>query len=448
MFLKISSVSRTNHVDMFTLGVSTARGVDGKIGQFGSGSLMSTLLWLRRFAESPVYMLNGTRVSFESRPERTTEGGVFHRVFQTVKDASGLVDVSSLSVALEHGEIDWIDSAMALREWICNAIDQGTDIVDIVSTVESIPEPGAEPDRVSVYLPMNSEARLYWQSLDSYFLHFTRRENVVAIRKREASPCRLYRKGVYVRTLGIITLYDYNVPIDINECRTGSSDSMTRKLENVLEGFAHNPGREYYDDIFDLICSGADCWEVKNAQCYLYSNWLPTLQGAADRGVRILRDNAKDNERGYRIDSMWYSAMIKLCPALAGYADSFTVENEIELTEAPEALQVLALDCWRFLSRLLPNQAEGKTMPDVFSFVTTNGQMPDNLGHYDSKLNRICIWRDQIASRQTVLEECAHAMSGKADCTRGFQEYLFRLLVESMELIPKRKPRSRKPKAV
>jgi len=45
------------------------------------------------------------------------------------------------------------------------------------------------------------------------------------------------------------------------------------------------------------------------------------------------------------------------------------------------------------------------------------------------------IWRDQVASKQTMLEEMAHAMSGKSDCTRNFQEYLFRLLTECMDLI-------------
>ena len=45
-YLKIVSQSNTNPEDLFTLGVSTSRGTD-KIGQFGSGTLMGVLAWLR-----------------------------------------------------------------------------------------------------------------------------------------------------------------------------------------------------------------------------------------------------------------------------------------------------------------------------------------------------------------------------------------------------------------
>lgn len=424
-FLKITSNSKTNAVDMFTLGVSTARGNESKIGQFGSGSLMSTLLWLRRFGESPVFMLNGARVEFTSRPERTSTGGVFHRVYQTVNGVE-----TPLSVCLEYGEIDWTEYSMALREWICNALDQGADLAECISCVQSIDVDDTES--VSVYVPMNADVRKYWQTIDQYFLHFTGRENEVALLKTEPSVCRLYRKGVFVRELPMQSICDYNLPIEINECRTGSSDSMEYTVKRCLHGEMGEPGEAYFEHVFQHILLRTECWERRSGSSWLYGGWRDYLKGQA---VRLLRENAKENEEGIRIDSTWYSGFIALNKSLAGYGDTFAEENDIVPTPADRALNALADKCWNFLSMLLPESCNDRTKPDVFSFKTSRGQMPSYLGRYDKELNRVFIWHDQRSSMQTVLEEMAHAVSGKEDRSRAFQEYLLRCLAECMAII-------------
>jgi hypothetical protein len=55
-YLKIVSKSITTPEDMFTLGVSTSRGKVDKIGQFGSGSLMGVLAWMREFGDAPKFL--------------------------------------------------------------------------------------------------------------------------------------------------------------------------------------------------------------------------------------------------------------------------------------------------------------------------------------------------------------------------------------------------------
>lgn len=428
-YLKIRSVSQTNPIDMFTLGVSTARGVEGKIGQFGSGSLMATLLWLRKYGVSPVFILNGTRVEFESRPEKTSTGGVFHRVYQTIDGVE-----TPLSVALEYGEIDWTSETMALREWICNALDQGAAIEDTLSKVSSL---DCSPDEVCVFVPMCGDVSKYWQSIDKYFLHYSDRQHQTCIEKPQVSPCRLYRKGVFIRELGVQTLYDYNLDIEINECRTGSSDSMLSKIDDVRDGVGGTP--EYYDAVFNAIIGHIECREVMHTTSWLMSSFRDCAKRQAAAGVRLRRlkesGHVHPDTCGYPIRNEWYSALVNVCPDLCGYPDRFAAENSLVMQDADDTLNALASDCWSFLSSLLPGSTKEKTMPKVYSFVTADGQQPSCMGRYDREQNRVLIWRDCATSRQTMLEEMAHAISGGYDCSRGFQEYLFRCLTEAMLII-------------
>lgn len=429
-YLKITSVSTTNPIDMFTLGVSTARGDANKIGQFGSGSLMSTLLWLRNYGCSPVFILNGTRVEFESRPEKTSTGGVFHRVYMSVDGVE-----TPLSVALEYGELDWTAPEMALREWICNALDQGAAIEDTLSKVATL---DCTPDEVCVFIPMVPDVQKYWQHIDKYFLHYSDRQAQKCIEKPQVSPCRLYRKGVFVRELNVNTLFDYNLSdLPVNECRTGSSDSMLSRIDDVQCG--EGGADSYYDTIFEAIIGHVDCYEVTHTSSWLYSSFRDCLKRQADRGVRVRRLKESgivpDGTTGYPILNAWYSAFTNHCPALCGYPDRFAADNQVQLHDATDDLVALADDCWRFLTTLLPGSATGKARPSVHSFTTLDGQPPYFMGRFDATQNRVLIWRDCISSRQTMLEEMAHAISGCSDHTRSFQEYLFRVITEAYEVI-------------
>lgn len=423
-FLKIASTSTTNPVDMFTLGVSTARGVDGKIGQFGSGSLMSTLLWLRLHGESPVYFLNGVRVEFESRPEKTSTGDVFHRVYQAVDGVE-----TPLSVSLEYGEIDWTESHMSLREWISNAIDQGAEISECVSKVDSL---DCDDSQVAVFVPMNADVRKYWQNIDKYFLHFRDMQGCKVIPKAKKSACRLYRKGVFVRELAEVqSRWDYNLDLPINECRTGSSDSMESLIRDVIHGTDGIPV-EYYATLFDLVTRQVECYETTWSSSYLYAGWRRFLTSEAVEGIKVIRKDSKRKGTGYPVESCWYDGFIKINPALSGYDDLYSEKQGIITLEPSPELLTLASRCWKFLTALV---ATDKPMPDVLAFKTIDGDMPSYLGRYDGGKHRVFIWQDQQASTQTMLEEMAHAISGKSDCSRDFQEYLFRCLTETMSVI-------------
>lgn len=422
-FFRIRSKSKTNTVDMFTLGVSTATGVEGKIGQFGSGSLMSSLLWMREYGESPVYNINGSRVEFECIPERTSTGTKFNRVLQNEGGRS-----QPLSVSLEYGQHDWKDPIMALREWISNALDQGTDIVDSLSVVDEIT---FESDFVEVFIPMNGMVRKYWQEIDKYFLQYNQKEECVYLAKDKVSPCRVYRRGVFVRELESNSLFDYNLDFPIDESRNGSSDSMIDMIMNIALGFIR-ADVHYYEDLLKAVRCNLDCIEVreKSWRTTICGNWEPVLKQLIGKVKFGMNGEENEEEKVEALAAHWYGRFVRMCPELDGYKDRGNAERHgYAIVSTPEECQKLMDDLCELFGLL--GMTNGKAKPKLEVFRTKNGQKPEANGLYGDDL--VSIYVDSVGSRRTMLEELCHHYSGKSDCTREFQEFNFRMMSQMSE---------------
>lgn len=424
MFLAIRSTSRTNSVDMFTLGVSTARGTD-KIGQFGSGSLMGVLLWLRAFGESPVFMLNGSKVSFYARPERMSDGKAFSRVYMVENGVT-----TPLSVSLDYGIKDWTDPIMALREWISNAIDQGADLTKSIDVVDAI---DATESEVCVFVPFNGTCQKYWQDIHKYFLHFTGKEKVVVIEKDAISKCAVYRRGVLIRELDEQSIFDYNLDFDISESRNGSSDSMTYKISDVVMGshFGKNLSEDQRKVVLRHVLNHANCIEIRlpSWREHLNDTWQSVIS-ALPEGMRFSMPGIS-TENATAIDPKWYKMIAALCPNRDGLLSfgQAAKDGHVIVPTPPETTKLVNF-IWGVIKGLgLDN---GKEMPKVEVFKTKDGKPTNSLGYYSNGV--VSIWLDQCSSKQTILEELCHHASGESDCTRSFQEYLFRLTTELIEL--------------
>ena len=426
-YLRISSVSQSNSVDMFTLGVSTSTGKAEKIGQFGSGSLMGVLLWLRSYGDSPIFTVNGTRVEFESKPERKSDGEAFHRVYQIESKPGKRKTKTPLSVSLEYGQVDWNESRMALREWISNALDNGADLRTCLEIVDGIDAPD---DQVCVFVPLNGECRKYWQNIDQHFLHFLGKEKLSVIEKNAVSPCRVYRKGVLIRELTQNSLFDYNLDFAIDESRNGSSDSMVGKImANVVNDWSSvDCGPEYYSQIVEAVRLNKDCIEVREQswRTEIGKKYLPALTKLAENGIRFVNENLEE-DGVERIQTTWYNRFIKLVPMLDGLKKKSMAELEGHIiVETPEFTQK---NFDKFVSLFAElGIHNGKEKPELRVFKTKNGLQPEGLGHCHNGV--LSIWLDQAASQQTMIEELAHHYSGQADRTRAFQEYLLRTITE------------------
>lgn len=416
-YLRIHSKNTNVSVtDMFTLGVSTARGTD-KIGQFGSGCLMAVLTWLRLFGDSPRFFVNGEKVRFSFSDQPMANGDTFGQVYIHYKKKT------PLSVSLEYGIKDWTDSGMALREWISNALDQG-ETLDCISMVDKI-EPTTEG--VTVYIPVNMEVLKYWKNIQNYFLQATDTQDVKFIRKGVLSKMRVYRRGVFIREFDELSWADYNLDFDISENRNGSSDSMIEKCYRHAGRYLSKEDAEW---LFSKVLNEATSFE-RNWNCWYAI--LPSLYGPIIEGNLYVPINAaKMNEDAIPVPEKWYDMIVSINPELDGLAKlSKAGKAGLTILEPSQQAKSNMQKVYDIFDML--GLTNGKALPKLESFTTTNGQMPKALGMYCPRSQTISIWRDQEASLQTMIEEMAHHLSGKEDCTRQFQEFIFRGLTELMQ---------------
>lgn len=403
-YLKISSVSSTTIEDLFTLGVSTSRGKDGKIGQFGSGTLMGVLCWMRAYDAAPVFYVNGQKVNFTVKPVQKSDGEIFHQI---------LMNRKPLSVALEYGEIDWNDARMALREWICNALDAGaTNPLSLVDTQEH------SENEVCVFVPYNAVCRDYFHNIGQYILHFVGKQNDTILRKDKISKMRIYRKGIFVRELDKMSMFDYNMDIDINECRTGSSDSIQMKVDQEIT-WAHD--REFISDVFDAVLRNESCYEVDDySYSNLYGSWKQVL---ADRNERICMPRLKA-ENCIPVEQKWYSRIVRIAEHMDGL-DSMTAvaARGLEIQTPNEKSRALFN---RFCEAFeMIGMDNGKPRPKIEYYGKADGTIPDAYGMYDQKRQTVMIWSQIKNSMEssTLIHELCHHYSGADDYSKDFIDF-------------------------
>ena len=114
-------------VEGFTLlGVCTTRdcGVEGAIGQFGSGNKHAINVLLRAGLKVVVYC-GKTRLDFQTRDDEIDDGLTRKPVKRVMCKLGGTsTRTIDLGWVLDFGAIDWTDLGMAMREFISNAIDR------------------------------------------------------------------------------------------------------------------------------------------------------------------------------------------------------------------------------------------------------------------------------------------------------------------------------------
>ena len=94
-------------------------------------------------------------------------------------DASGVNRSSTedLGFVLDYGKQDWNEVALALREFVSNAIDRSIREVGDWSTVKieivNEVQVRAKSGYTSVFVPLNAEVLDFYNNLGKWFLHFS-----------------------------------------------------------------------------------------------------------------------------------------------------------------------------------------------------------------------------------------------------------------------------------
>src|ERR1019366_5532949 len=143
-FLKIENVGVCPAEAFTVLGVSLAdkSNHQGVIGTFGSGSKHAIAVLLRNEL-SPVVFAGTLKMEFSTRPQTVTDGlaskdfgrGVVKNGGTDQTTRATRSSTEDLGFVLDYGRHDWTELALALREFVSNAIDRSFREIGDWSTV-------------------------------------------------------------------------------------------------------------------------------------------------------------------------------------------------------------------------------------------------------------------------------------------------------------------------
>lgn len=246
LMIQNKGIAPTEAFTLLGMSMTRSSGVEGAIGQFGSGNKLSINLLLRLHLKFWVYC-GKTRLEFFLRPEEISDGLTTQTVQHVMCRFSGTsTRTIDCGWCLDWGANDWQEVDMALREFISNAIDRtirGGDAFenailadDLLVTVAPDSSRRARDGYTRVYVELTDEVRKYFGDLPKRFLHFSDSpeqvsQSVLPKAERNLSERKtpmIYRCGVFVRELRETperSLFDYNFTgdeIQIDESRNSS----------------------------------------------------------------------------------------------------------------------------------------------------------------------------------------------------------------------------------
>jgi hypothetical protein len=418
-YVKIASRSKTNITDMFTLGVSTSRGTD-KIGQFGSGSLMGTLVWMRKYGKSPTFMINGQKVVFKIQQVPKGDGVPFNQVLICYDGKR-----HPLSVALEYGELDWKDATMGIREWISNAIDAGQPVNEIITIVDRIE---ATDDEVAVFLPYTDEAKEYADNIGKYFLHYSGRHNEQFLTKDSVSKCRIYRRGVFMRELDLNSIWDYNLDFEINECRTGSSDTMIYRCISRLYAYGDE---EQFEALIPYVLSRADVLEVTE-QTDLYMYWTEKEVWKKKIGELAVCADTFMIANCTPVLGRWFKRIKQNVPELCGLKNMTEAElNGYTIRESTTDEVRVFNDLCNLIESV--GLSRGKARPSLHIFETPDDKMPTFGGLCDYARSQVLCWGKVTDYSRVIVHELCHHYSEGDDYSYEFEKFSHQLTAAMYE---------------
>ncbi len=462
-------------VEGFTLlGVSTTRGcgVEGAIGQFGSGNKHAINVLLRAGLKVVAYC-GKTRLDFQTRDDEIDEGLTRKPVKRVMCKLGGTsTRTIDLGWVLDFGAIDWTDLGMALREFISNAIDrtlreENGEFVPALSdgrlsvAVVEDEKIKAKDGYTRVYVEMNDEVQRYVDDLPKRFLHFS--SDPAQVKKSFLSKSKanrnlngtrtavIYREGVYVREVLDYTedsVYDYNFKtsqLEIDESRN-SSDYAIRAAVARLYRQASTPELV---PVFQALVDQKTIYEEHLDPDYMLSMWDKPKEEQTRAWQQAWQAVAADavlcgpsvaiaefiQRKGHAVQTVPSANIVQAAHRFGVKTEHQVLsENEKkgrEKTPATEAAVAAVDEVWGWLTK--NNLTNDLEIPFVGCFRDVMNGGSRTLGFCDE--SGVYFADDHASARskmllKTALEECVHWATKAGDNSRDLQDSAFRLVVE------------------
>ncbi|RJQ25011.1 hypothetical protein C4577_06410 [Candidatus Parcubacteria bacterium] len=453
-------------IEGFTvLGVSTTRytGDSNVIGQFGTGSKHAITLLLRN-AINPIIYTGTNRLEFFTKPLSVNDGLSSHDYSQ-VCVRYGNAAPKDLSFTLENGIYDWTSVAMALREFVANALDRSWRQFDNFDNVEIkvVNNPRAKSDYTSVFIPLTPDVQKFYMELPKRFLHFSEKHNLkkrlLPKSNRNLTPGKqttmVYKKGVFVREYSeneLSSVYDYNLGDELRLDESRNVDDYSIKM--VIAKSIANASASELVPIIKAVVNDQKTFESSLDSYYLKDSfasddtkkkqekeWTTAWEYVTGKdgivcgtGSHIAEHIRRKGFSPFTIRSdSWYTAL-----GYHGVRNDNKVLDDLEkkgaTTSPPTPDMIEALDkVWNLLTKV--NMTKDKPKPPVMAFTEVMNGESYRLGYYDPKEAKVFIHTEIGVGQSamllgTMLEEVVHHVTGSGDMSRDLQNYLFMLVVK------------------
>jgi hypothetical protein len=417
-YLKISNQGSCYPEAFTVLGVSTARGDESKIGQFGSGSKMGINVLLRNNL-TPVITSDNLYIVF-STMQKTMGDKQYERVVANING-----ECQELGFSTEFGELDWTSVTFAVREFVSNALDQGGIAIEVVDHISQ------DAGRTSVYIPYTQEIRNYHKDISKYFLAFSGDRFIVGDNPDET--LRVYRKGVLVfEDPEKRSLFRYNIDnLKVDESRNADSGTVQYYIadnlheisddqaERFLRAFVEKENWYETTDINDRYISSYGMGDkLKRAFHRLYPGYKlvpPQLVEFCKQKEKLLKV--------VKSSSVDFLSRMGLPFADVGMGSDAIRRGVTPVAVSSECRRIFNR-VWRKLEKA--GLTDGKFKPELKQYIKPmeNGSLVG--GFYDPSTSTVYIERDSVVLH-VILEEISHHITGASDCTRDFQSFAFKV---------------------
>ncbi len=458
MFLMIRNPGVADAAAFTLLGVSTTRsaGVAGTIGQFGSGSKNSLALLLRANV-NPVIICGNLKMDFFSKPKMVS-GQQFDQVCVKYSgkeiDGTSKTSTDDLGFTLQWGIQDWNKTAMALREFVANAIDAATiaggSYKDV--EIEAVDKPRAKAGYTSVFIPLTPEVQECWKNLGTMFLHFSHPHLLnqkILPKLGDEKNVLIYKKGVLVAKVEEESVFDYNLgeELSLDESRNAQvwdvryscskAISTAEPIDIVKIIKAQMDGRSLFESKFETSYIHNE-WESADAKKVKAEKFQSAFKAVAGNNAVLVSGKKGISDfverKGFtavKVEGNWFRTLEKFGISTE---DNVLEGLEREGKEVSEPTQEM-LDCtakvWSVLEAF--KLTNGKPMPKVKGFMEVMSGESQTRGYYILGGDTIYLHTHLGTGRlmfKVALEEVIHYLSQAVDGSRDLQDYLFTLVTE------------------
>lgn len=479
-YLKIENVGTAPEEGFTVFGVSladTSRNA-GVIGQFGSGNKHGVAVLLRNEL-SPVVFAGTLKLEFSTRPQIVSDKHATKEFNRVVVKYGGTDPVTGasrsntedLGFVLDYGKQDWSEVALALREFVSNAIDRSIREVEDWSGVkiEVVDEAQvrAKRDHTRVFVPLSAEVLEFYNQIGKWFLHFSEPgsldkailpKNNRNLGDRKAAV--IYRRGVRVREFessDVESLFDYNLDdLRLDESRQASDwevrHSAGKALANadkttlaILFDRLLNSDKVAWElgfDIYAMSPTGSDSSEVLAKR---RKNWSEAFAQVAGRDAVLTGKGTKDQLVRKGFTPVLAPESLVSAASMYGVATPANVLSADELVgreirEATPDAQAAVDLVWDWLGGVGLTNGKAKPPVKVFTSILNGGSMLN--GYYRN--GEVFLNADLAGGGTAVggvralshrllvvaLEELAHYVTQATDNSRDFQNYLLDVAVK------------------